>query len=294
MTNNDMVVCGGLCGKRFNREDALKKGLLYETNICHECYASWSQDPQQCFGKKTAKGVSLANKDDPTCAQCQEFNVCINWNRPEQTKKEKKTTEEAKMSKDDTTTTAVDIPDEDFQPLEDETVLEPATPEAVPNQEPAPETEPVTEVNQQPAPARVRKMRAPAQKPAPQQKQRPQRKAVAKAVPAPKAVEKKTPKRGTVKAVPVAKAAKVGKVTPTEKPETPYQDGSARDLMFRKLLSRYCTKEEVIELGKGVAKNPDAVFAANFYPRRNKRDNNERFFKWNVVERGGKFKVVIK
>jgi hypothetical protein len=74
---------------------------------------------------------------------------------------------------------------------------------------------------------------------------------------------------------------------------SPYQTGSARDIMFRKLAAGWCTIPEILAAAVGTADHPDAVFAGNFYPRRNKYGRGEKAFKWEVLKEGDKLKIVL-
>jgi hypothetical protein len=248
----EIVACAGSCGRKFEKDKAINDGSLMETGICPQCYAAWAKDPNQCFGKIAEDGKPLANRKDPTCAKCQEFNICLNWEKlKSKTKKEKPEMGRQKAAPAEPT-------NEEFTPI-DETQPEPA-PVAVPR--------------------KSRKAAAPA--PPPQ--------------PAPPA-QKRTRKAATPEPAPAAHAAPVRKArtakTDGKTPESPYQTGSARDIMFRMMKQRYCSVEEIVKATQGVAQHPEAVFAGNFHPRRNKLDNNEKYFKWTVQEKAGKFRVVI-
>jgi hypothetical protein len=76
-------------------------------------------------------------------------------------------------------------------------------------------------------------------------------------------------------------------------PKSPYQPGSCRGIMFEMMLNGEYTEAELAAATVGKAQHPEAVFRCNFYPRRNKTDNNERFFKWQVVKENNKFHVVV-
>jgi hypothetical protein len=108
------------------------------------------------------------------------------------------------------------------------------------------------------------------------------------AAPAPAPAQKKR----KAAAAPAQKKRKAA-AAPAETPVSPYQDGSARDIMFKLMRSGFRTKDEVVAAAKNACKDPAAVFNGNFHPHRNTRDNNEKYFKWSVTEKGGKFKIIV-
>lgn len=74
---------------------------------------------------------------------------------------------------------------------------------------------------------------------------------------------------------------------------SPYQPGSCRAIVFDLLVAGWHTKAECLAAAANTAKDVNAVFHTNFFPYRNKRDNNERFGKWQVIQDADRFRIVF-
>jgi hypothetical protein len=74
---------------------------------------------------------------------------------------------------------------------------------------------------------------------------------------------------------------------------SPYTVGSARDIMFRKLVDGWVTSAEVLVAAAGSCKDPKGVWSANFLKENKRCSARNKNGYWKVIRESDKFRIVV-